>query len=211
MSPWLGTPRGVDPPRRLLAFDLETSGLDARRDGIVAVGWVPIDGATIRWGGAFRALVDDPRPNTPGAERSLGIHQILPSEASGGLGPRELIERVLDELQSGRVLLVHGASIERAFLAATAARAGLPAATWPAVDTLAYLRAIEAVRLHVQDRLGESNRLARHVPTVLAEARRFFDLPEYPAHDPLLDALAAAELYLLLARRFPELHPKVQD
>ena len=103
-----------------------TCTLDARRDGIVAVGWVPIDGATIHWGGAFRALVDDPRPNTPGAERSLGIHQILPSEASGGLGPRKLIERVLDELESGRVLLVHGASIERAFLAATAARAGLP-------------------------------------------------------------------------------------
>lgn len=211
MSAWLGTPAGVDPPRRLLALDLETSGLDARRDGIVAVGWVPVDDATIHWGSAFRALVDDPRPQTAGGQRSLAVHQILPSEARRGIGPGELIERLLKQIEAGRVLLVHGASIERAFLAAAARRLGLAAKAWPAVCTLSYLRAIDAVRLHVKDRLSAAARRAPHVPTVLAEARRFFDLPEYPAHDPLLDALAAAELYLLLARRFPELHPKVQD
>ena len=46
------------PPGRLLAFDLETTGLEPRRDAIVAVGCVPVEERTILWGRAYRALVD---------------------------------------------------------------------------------------------------------------------------------------------------------
>ncbi|MEL6178127.1 MAG: exonuclease domain-containing protein, partial [Myxococcota bacterium] len=42
---------------RLLALDLEMTGLDAKRDAIVSIGFVPVDGRTIVMSGARRFLV----------------------------------------------------------------------------------------------------------------------------------------------------------
>lgn len=90
---------------------------------------------------------------------------------------------------------------------AAAQALGLRPPTLRTVCTLAYLRAIERVRPHIADRLPAG--AARHaaIPTALGEARGFFGLPAYPEHDPLYDALGAAELYLLLSQRFPSFTP----
>lgn len=199
------------PPGRLLAVDLETTGLEPRSDAIVAVGCVPIEGRTIVWGRAYRALVDDPRSVRPRDLGALGTHQVLPAEQRGGLGLAGLLAIVERNTADGAVLLAHGASIERGFLAAAALAGGLRPPALRTLCTLAYLRAIERVRPHVADRLPAG--AARHaaIPTALGAARSFFGLPAYPDHDPLYDALGAAELYLLLSHRFPELHPRVQS
>ena len=199
------------PPRRLLAFDLETTGLDPRQDAVVAAGSVPVDDGTIAWGLAESCLVEDPRGAKPRDLAALAVHQVLPGETRGAVPLVDLVERLRREVESGRVLLVHGAGLERGFLVAALAVTQRPPQRWPTLDTLAYLRAIDGVWLHVADRAAPAARRCPSVPTALVEARRFFELPDYPPHDPLLDALATAELYLLLARRFPELHPKVQD
>jgi DNA polymerase III epsilon subunit-like protein len=196
-------------PRRLLAFDLEATSLDARGGRIVAAGGVPLDDGTVVWGEGWETDVDDARPNALLEGGALATHLILPDRARAGLPLAALIERLADVVAEGRVLLVHGASIERRFLAQVA-----PKRRWPMLDTLAYLRAVDAVRAHVVDRLPRTSRggvATTPLPTALTEARRFFGLPDYPPHVPRLDALAAAELYLLLSRRFPEMHPRVQD
>lgn len=199
------------PPARLLALDLETTGLEPRRDAIVALGLVPVEERTILWGRAYRALVDDPRSLRPRDLGALATHQVLPEEQRGGLGLAALLELVELRLAVGTVLLAHGASIERGFLVAAAQALGLRPPALRTVCTLAYLRAIERVRPHIADRLPAG--AARHaaIPTSLGAARGFFGLPAYPEHDPLYDALGAAELYLLLSQRFPELHPRVQS
>lgn len=198
-------------PGRLLAFDLETTGLEPRRDAIVAVGCVPVEERTILWGSAYRALVDDPRSVRPRDVGALGVHQVLPAEQRGGLGLAGLLAIVERHAAGGAVLLAHGASIERAFLAAAALAIGVRPQALRTLCTLSYLRAIERVRTHIADRLPTG--AARHaaIPTALGAARSFFGLPAYPDHDPLYDALGAAELYLLLSQRFPELHPRVQS
>jgi DNA polymerase-3 subunit epsilon len=197
------------PPRRLLAFDLETSGLDPRRDAIVAAGGVPVEDGSIRWGERFHALVDDPRSVRPRDLGALAAHQLLPSEQRGGLALPALLDRVGAELATGSALLVHGASIERGFLDAAAKAAGRERLALRTVCTLAYLRAVDRHRHHLADRLPAAARAHAALPTALAPARALFALPAYPEHDPLLDALGTAELYLLLVRRFPELHPGV--
>lgn len=198
-------------PDRLLALDFETSGLDARRDAIVAVGTVPVVGRSILWGRAFRALVDDPRHERPRDLEALSAHQVLPSESSGGVGVAAIVERLAAAVDDGWVLLVHGASIERAFLGAAAKAVGRPVPRVATLDTLEYLRAIDRVRAHVVDRLPPEARRRGELPTALAPARALFGLPRYTEHDPLLDALGAAELYLLLSHHFPELHPEVRS
>lgn len=199
------------PPGRLLAFDLETTGLEPRRDAIVAVGCVPVEERTILWGRAYRALVDDPRSLRPRDLDALGTHQVLPEEQRGGLGLGELVDLVGAHLGAGTIVLAHGASIERGFLVEAARATGRPALSLRTVDTLGYLRAIERVRPHLTDRLPAGAARYASLPTALGAARAFFGLPAYPEHEPLFDALATAELYLLLSHRFPELHPGVQS
>ncbi|MDQ1346787.1 MAG: polymerase subunit epsilon, partial [Acidobacteriota bacterium] len=92
------------PPGRLLAFDLETTGLEPRRDAIVAVGCVPVEERTILWGRAYRALVDDPRSLRPRDLDALGTHQVLPEEQRGGLGHRERVDIVGAQLGAGTIV-----------------------------------------------------------------------------------------------------------
>ena len=199
------------PPGRLLALDLETTGLDPRRDAIVAIGCVPVEERSILWGRACLALVDDPRSGRPRDLGALGTHQVLPEEQRGGLGLEALVELVAEHLDGGAVLLVHGAAIERGFFEAAARAVGRRPLALRTLDTLAYLRAIERVRPHIAERLPAGAARHAEIPASLGAARAFFGLPSYPEHDPLYDALGAAELYLLLSQRFPELHPRVQS
>ena len=91
------------PPGRLLALDLETTGLDPRRHAIVAVGCVPVEGRSILWGRAYRALVDDPRSGRPPDLGALGTHQVLPEEQRGGLGLPALVDLVAGQTEGGAV------------------------------------------------------------------------------------------------------------
>ena len=49
----------------LLAFDTETSGLDPRRDRLLAIGAVAVDGQGIRLGDSFEAVVRTEGVGTP--------------------------------------------------------------------------------------------------------------------------------------------------
>lgn len=176
----------------------------------MAIGCVPVEERTILWGQAYRALVDDPRSQRPRDLGALATHQVLPGEQRGGIDLAAVLALVERHLAGGAVLLAHGATIERGFLAAAALAVGVARPAPRSLCTLAYLRAIEKVRPHIAERLPAG--AARHaaIPTALGAARDFFGLPAYPEHEPLFDALGAAELYLLLSHRFPELHPRVQ-
>lgn len=198
------------PPPSLLAADFETTGLDPRRDAIVAAGLVPLRAGTILWGERFYTLIADPRLQRPRDPEALAIHQILPAETQAGATLGDLLTVLHTTLGAGSVLLAHGASIERKFLAAAARHEGgsAPHPAW--LDTIDFLRSIDKHRAHLAGRLPAAARQHASIPTVLTEARAFFGLPAYPAHHALYDALGTAELYLLLAGKFPELHPRLR-
>lgn len=166
----------------LLAVDLETTGLSPARDQVVAVGWVPVDGARIDLSGARRHVV---RHDDPGG--AVTIHGLTHDDLEEG---RPLPE-VLAELRAalaGRALLAHHAPFELAFLDAAFRAAGERVTLPPAVCTLELQR-------RLLDRHGE-------VPSGslrLWSARARHGLPATKAHDALADALACAELYLAQA------------
>lgn len=169
---------------RLLAIDLETTGLDPAADRLLSIGFVPVDGVTITLAGARHFVVR-------GADvgDSATIHGITDDALAAGVPRREALTATLEGLQ-GRVLLAHHARIEVDFLRAACLEEFGAAPEFEVADTLwlgqEYLeRSIEAIpRGHLR----------------LHSLRERFGLPRYQAHDALVDALACAELYLALTQ-----------
>ncbi len=173
------------------ALDLEMGGLDPRRDPIVAVGMVPLRGGVIRLGEGYRTLV---RPEAGQVIRpeSVVAHQLLCGEVASAPPLEEVLSEVDRRLREG-ALLVHYKSIDVAFLRRAYQRCGR---RWPrpvVVDTVDLL-----VRADRRARFTRPDHSPDGPPLQLAEARRRYGLPDYQAHDPLIDAVATAELFLVL-------------
>lgn len=176
MTPEDGTPLDE---LRLLAVDIETTGLSPADDQVLSVGWVPVDGHRIDLSGARRHVVRRPDPG-----QAVTIHRLTHDDLEGG----QPLADVLDELRgalSGRVLLAHHAPFELAFLEAATRAEGQPPIRPPDVCTLELQRRLLAHQGEVP-----------HGALRLWRARARHGLPVTKAHDALGDALACAELYL---------------
>jgi DNA polymerase-3 subunit epsilon len=170
----------------MIAVDLELTGLDHRKDRIIAIGWTLIDEGKIRFGSNRQVLISTGRSVGSSAE----IHEILDSELAGG----ERIEQGLEDLfraGTSRLWLFHHARLDLAFLrAAVQAWTG----TRPGFIVLDTLD------------IEKRQRLRRNVPTrqgqlQLGRLRSEYRLPPYPGHNALNDAIATAELALAMAAR----------
>ena len=183
------------------ALDLETSGLEPRDDEILSLAMVPIRAGVIRCGERLASLV---RPADPAglSQEGLRAHHLLPAELAAAPPLAELLPEVERRLRAG-VLVLHHAPLDLGFLRQAWRATGRH---WPrpqVVDTVVLLR-----RLEIRQRL-----LAPHpapLPAALPAARAALGLPAYPNHDALVDAVATAELFLVLrsrlaARRLREL------
>ena len=173
------------------ALDLETGGLDAKRDPIIAVGMLPIRGGRVRLGEGYRTLVRpaDGRAIDPDSVRA---HQLVWGEVKDAPPIAEVLPEVDRRLGEG-VLLVHHKAIDVAFLKDAYRRCGLK---WPSptvVDTVDLL-----VRLARKAHLAQPELPADPPALNLSAAREAHGLPPYQAHDALTDALATAELFLVL-------------
>jgi DNA polymerase-3 subunit epsilon len=174
------------------ALDLETGGLDAKTDAILAVGMVPIRSGTIRLGEAFSTLV---RPEGAIHPRSVEAHQLVLGEVTSAPALARVLPEVERRIAEG-VMLVHHQAIDVEFLKRAFGRLGQRWPKPPVVDTVELLvKAARRARFRNPD-------MPDDIPTLnLANARREYGLPDYSAHDALTDAVAAAELFLVLRRR----------
>jgi DNA polymerase III subunit epsilon len=176
---------GLDTPLadlRLLAIDIETTGLDPLRDRVLSIGWLPVDGGRVVLGGAGRVVVHD----AEGVGRSATVHGLTDDQLAGGVAVEAAVSRLLAAL-AGRVMLAHFARIETEFLSAVCEKAWGAALPCVVVDTF------ELERRAVAGGWGsEPARGALRLWT----ARERRALPVYRAHEALTDALACAELYL---------------
>lgn len=170
---------------RLLAVDLETTGLNPARDDVVAVGLVPVNGRDIDLSGARHVVV---RPEAGrGVGHSATLHGLTDDDLAARADLREVLPEVLAALE-GRVLLAHHAVIEVGFLTRACRRLLGEAPSFTVVDTVhLHRRVLRRGRAHGAVRDGELH---------LAAARAHVGLPPYPPHDAMTDALGCAELYL---------------
>lgn len=176
----------------LLAVDVETTGLDPRRDRVVSVGFVPVDGDRIVLAGAGSMVLrpDDRSGVDDGVGQSAIVHGLTDDDVAHGTGVEEVLDRVLTAL-TGRVLLAHYSSIEVDFLGVLCQRVYGVRPPLEAVDTLELQRRILGGGIDMGFTADPSPDDLR-----LWGARARYGLPRYRAHEAAVDALACAELYL---------------
>ena len=172
------------------ALDLETTGLDPRRDQIVSAGLVPIERGAIRWGERRYWLV---RPVGITGSDAVTVHGLLPEELTAAMPVSELVAELAPRLRD-TTLVVHWGRLDLRFLRRAFRAQRVP---WPGpevVDTVHLLHRLDRRR-------GLLEPFAAPTPTPLAPAREALGLPPHEQHHALYDALATAELYLLLRSR----------
>jgi DNA polymerase-3 subunit epsilon len=173
------------------SLDIETGGLDPRRDPIISLGMLPIRDAIVRLGEAYQTLV---RPETGREIRpeSVRAHQLVLGEVREAPPLPDVLGEVDRRVREG-ALLVHHQGIDVAFLKQAFARHGRRWPAPPIVDTVELILKLNRKRRFTNPDYPDAE------PSVnLTESRRRFGLPHYQAHDALTDAIATAELFLYL-------------
>jgi DNA polymerase-3 subunit epsilon len=172
--------------------DLETTGLDPRRDEIVSFASIPIDSARVIVGGTRATIV---RPARMPEAETIRIHGLRPADLADAPLLPEVLDLMLESL-TGRVLVAHVAWMERGFLVAALKRAGLRLAE-PVLDT-----SVLAQRVLASEDLGDGQALA------LGGLARTLGLPVHSPHVAEGDALTTAQLFLALATHLDHIEPQ---
>jgi DNA polymerase III subunit epsilon len=173
------------------ALDLEMTGLDPRKDEIIAIGAVPIEDGRVVLGGGLYTLVRTARRSEYGA---VLVHKLRVPDLADAPPLADAIEQLLG-LLAGRVPVVHTAAIERAFLERefSRRRVRLPAVA----DT-------EALgRMWLRHRDGNT-------PGGLGLGRLAGELgqPAETPHHALGDALTTAKAFIALASLLDTVQPQ---
>jgi DNA polymerase-3 subunit epsilon len=168
-----------------LVIDAEMSSLDVNEGELLSVGWVCVENGAIALSSAEHYLI---RP-----EQSVGqsatIHNLRDCELEEASSGDEVLAHFL-AAAAGRVLVFHNAALDMAFLNRVSRREFNAPILMPVVDTLIQEQRVLR-RREVPIKPGDLR---------LQACRDRYNLPQFPAHNALLDALATAELFLALAR-----------
>jgi DNA polymerase-3 subunit epsilon len=168
----------------LISVDLEMTGLDATQNHIIAIGWTQLDRGRIRLASNRHLLIN--------AEQSVGysaaIHELTDSDVAKGV-PLEAGLEALIEAARGRVWLFHHASLDVAFLKQACL-------SWAGVS-LPFM-VLDTMKMEMEKR-KRRNLPVHHGDLKLGNLRSSYNLPEYTAHNALIDACATAELLLAVA------------
>ena len=167
-----------------LSVDFETTGLDSKKEAILSIGYTHLRGGRIMLKESGHRVI---RINTPLCEKSVAIHQITHERMEAGIALHDALEELM-QILPGKVMLVHCAPIEKGFLAAAIKRVYNCKLPFLWVDTLE----IERKRLDRGVTPVQANRLR------LANLRSDYHLPRYGGHNALEDAIATAELFMVL-------------
>ncbi|MDO6762862.1 3'-5' exonuclease [Agarivorans sp. 1_MG-2023] len=170
-----------------VALDFETTGLDAKKNSIISIGLVPFTLQRIACREAKHWFVT---PEDKLQEDSIVIHGITHSDLKGAPSLLRILEQLLDEL-AGKVVVVHYRRIERDFLHATLRGLINEGIIFPLVDTMQIEADIQAAR---PKKVIDWFKKSQAVSIRLGSSRTRYNLPTYPPHDALTDAIATAEL-----------------
>lgn len=163
-------------------LDVETTGLDLRRDSVVSIGSALIHEGRIACADNYYSLI---RPGCPVSVASIRIHGLRPADLEHAPPARDVGQEIARRL-AGRVLVAHAAWIERAFVGRLLRQAGTRLAG-PVIDTAALARA-----------LGHARAAGGREPSLELLARQL-SLPVYVPHHALGDAVTTAAVFLAMA------------
>lgn len=176
---------GLDTPIHkvpILALDFETTGLDAKADKLLSVGFVTLNNGQIKLKSCYHQII---KTKAQLEESNVIIHHITDEQKDQGEKLRTVIETLLREL-AGKVMLVHFARIERQFLTQACLELYGMSPDFAIIDTLVIAKR----QLDKRDVSYDPSELR------LPNLRHKYALPDHHGHNALNDAIATAELLL---------------
>jgi DNA polymerase-3 subunit epsilon len=187
----------LDPSRpvqsyRYVAVDLETTGLDLRRDRVVSIGAVRIIEGRILLSDVFNEMVN------PGREiprSSIELHGIVPARVAQARSAEEVFSDFLAFLGQD-VLVAHHAGFDLYFLnRMMQEKYGFPLQNL-ALDTMELCREIVFLPQRPPSRVSRLQ--ARHT---LEDAARHFGIEIWDRHTAVGDAMATAMIFQRILAR----------
>lgn len=169
-----------------VVLDLELTGLDPKVHEIVSAAWVAMSSDRIQLKSA-RHIVNR---EVQQLDQSPVFHGIDEQALNQGVSLHSLMNE-LCEVIKGKVLVCHNAYLDWGFIRLNSKALGLDAQPLAIIDTMQ----IEKRRLLKQHTELQQDSLT------LANCRHRYQLPEYEVHNALSDALATAELLLVLVHK----------
>lgn len=164
-----------------LCIDLEFSDLNSAKGDLLSMGWVGIHAAKLQLRSARHCLVKNRRS----VGQSAGIHHIRDSDAAEGISVQQALPLFLNACR-GKILLFHHASVDISYLNKICKKLYGCGICLPYCDTLALEK----------NTLKRSHELIPHGHLRLQTCRDRYQLPLYPPHHALVDAMATGELFL---------------
>jgi len=170
---------------RYCVVDFETTGLDVQHDQILSFGLVPIENGRILSSRAQYGLV---HAESPVPARSIVVHSLRDADLAGAPALDESLGTIFDALD-GRIIVAHGAWVERGFLEQAALRLGRRA-RFRMIDTAA-----------LASRCLDLPPMPRGQGIALEYLGSRLGLPIHTPHNALGDAMTTAQVFLALSSR----------
>ena len=164
---------------RFIAIDVETTGLDPRRDEVISFAGIPIESARIIAAESLHGLV---RPRTTSTSASFDVHRLRAVDLAAAPRAPEALAPLAARMR-GRVPVVHASWVERTFLR----KAGCPLPR-RIVDTAVLWRLLSLER-------GEPDPGTCSLSAISSA----LGLPSHRPHEAEGDALTAAQIFLAMA------------
>jgi DNA polymerase III subunit epsilon len=177
-------------------LDIETSGLEAKKDVICAVGIVAIKGGRVRPGDSMYTMVRPPEGRRIDAD-SIRIHGLLHDDLLQAPPLIEVLPELLRRL-TGQVLIVHVAAIDVVFLNQALKQAYGFQLRQPIIDTARLARSLHFTEQYLSS-YGSSEGMPP--PIALRTLANQANLPIYAQHNALNDAMTTAQLFLAQVHR----------
>ncbi|MGQ9547967.1 MAG: 3'-5' exonuclease [Roseiflexus sp.] len=168
-------------------MDVETTGLNPRRDALLAIGLVDIDDGRIRMDRRWYTLVHPP-DDAPVNPEAIRVHGLLPQDVEHAPPLAEVIPELLRRL-TGRVLVVHVADIDIGFLRQALRRLYHIEPRGPAIDTARLAWNVQRNQRLIDGTDQEPSLQLR----ALADSA---GVPTHTEHNALNDALTTAQVFL---------------
>ncbi|RUO65900.1 DNA polymerase-3 subunit epsilon [Pseudidiomarina planktonica] len=171
---------------RYVALDLETTGLDAQQDSLLAMAWLNIQPPLMDYGSAqYHVMGRKGRDLKRDLKQSPVIHGLLERDFLRSSEPQQTL-RVLSRVLNDAVLVCHHVSLDWQFLQAAAKRYNVTLKPLAFFDTLQFERR----------RMQQQNEQPKPGELTLSACRAKYNLPMYGNHHAFSDALGCGELFL---------------
>jgi len=181
---------------RYVVMDTELTGLDSKKDSIISVGAVVMQGGRIQLGGTFHEMVS---PETAMRSESIVVHGITPSDVAG----KRVIEAVIEDFLkfcAGTVVVGHFLSLDLGFLNKEMKRLYGTRFPQPVADTMQMNDWVQDHDTGFRRNYGstEENK------DLFSMAKKYH-IPVAAAHNALMDAFITAQLFQRFLSSLPAL------